>query len=318
MKSDFENRIEAITSPLPGSVAYTVNYKLSVKLKHEGLTLVELYTKSFPHISKSVWLKKIDDGLLTINGKHANAKTVLKAGWMTENKVHNKTEPSVNVSIDLIYEDESIVVLNKPSPLPMHPSGRFNKNTLTEILKLAYPQTNFKIVHRLDANTTGIIVLAKTTEMAKMISLQFHNNTIKKEYLALVEGIVKKDSQLIVEKISATKTKSGGRNLSENGQISETKITVLKRDENSNLTLLKVEPKQGRTNQIRLHLASINHPIVGDKGYKNQTYFENNPLTYPDDTLFLHAYKLKIKLKATDKQFVAKIPKKFYHKIEIN
>jgi len=318
MKSDFEERIKTITSPLQGSIPYTVNYKLSVKLKHEGLTLLELYTQAFPHIEKSIWLKKIEDGLLTLNEEKSSANQKLKAGWMTENKVHNKTEPYVSANIKLLYEDDQILVINKPSPLPMHPSGRFNKNTLTEILKLAYPQINFKIVHRLDANTTGVIVLAKTTQVANFISHQFQNNTIKKLYLALVEGIVKKDSQMIIEKISINKTKSGGRNISENGQISETKITVLKRDESSNLTLLKVEPKQGRTNQIRLHLASINHPIVGDKGYKNKSYFENNPLTYPKDTLFLHAYQLKIEYNSAEKQFIAKIPQKFHDKIEIN
>ena len=317
MNSTFETNIKSVCSPLPGSVPYTVNYKLSVKLKHDGLTLLALYSHAFPHINESIWIQKIEDGLLTVNGKQAKPNTILQAGWMTENKVHNKTEPNVSTDIKLIFEDDDILVINKPSPLPIHPSGRFNKNTLTEILKLAFPQTNFKITHRIDANTTGIVILAKNTHTANAISQQFQNNTIKKEYLAIVEGIVEQDNFSITDKIGTTKTISGGRALSEDGQESETFITVLKRDLKNNLTLLKVEPKQGRTNQIRLHLASINHPIVGDLGYKDQDYFKNNPLTYDTDSLFLHAHQLKINFKSTEKQFIAKIPEKFLKLIVI-
>lgn len=315
--TDFEKKIKRITSPLPGSIPQTVIYKLSVKLRNDGLTIIELYSKAFPLIKIDVWLQKIKLGLLTVNGDTCEPKLILKAGWMTENIVHNKTEPNVSNTIKLIFEDDDLIVLDKPSPLPMHPSGRFNRNSLTEILKLAFPEREFKIVHRLDANTTGVILLAKNTKSANSISQQFQSNSIKKEYIALVEGILLEDSQVITEKIGTDKTSSGGRLLSESGQISETKITVIKRDTSSNQTLLKVEPKNGRTNQIRLHLTSINHPIVGDHGYKDQTYFKNNPLTYPEDSLFLHAHKIILTHNGTEKQFIAKIPLKFSNKISI-
>lgn len=309
--SDFESNIIAATTPLPGSVPHTINYKLSVKLRNEGLTILELYSNSFPQVKQSVWEDKIKTEMLTVNGEKCESNLILKAGWMTENIVHNKVEPYVNNVIKLIYQNEDLIVLDKPSPLPMHPSGRFNRNTLTEILKLTFPSYSFKIVHRLDANTTGVIILAKNTETANTISQQFQKNTIKKEYLAIVEGLVEKDTQSIYQKIGKTKTTSGGRVLTENGQDSETKITVLKRFLDKNKTLLKVNPKNGRTNQIRLHLASINHPIIGDLGYKDSSYFENNPLTYPADTLYLHAHKINITYKNTEKQFVAEIPEKF-------
>ena len=157
----FENRIKEATSPLPGSIPQTINYKLSVKLKNAGLTILELYTQSFPQVSKEIWETKIKTGMLTVNGNRCEANLVLKAGWITENTVHNKTEPNVSNEIKLIYEDDNLLVIDKPSPLPMHPSGRFNRNSLTEILKLAFPKGIFKIIHRLDANTTGVILLAK-------------------------------------------------------------------------------------------------------------------------------------------------------------
>jgi len=307
----FKNTIENATTPLPGSIPKTIRYKLSVKLKNEGLTILELYSNSFPKVDQKVWMDKIENGLLTVNGEKCETNLVLKAGWLTENIAHNKTEPNVSNELKLIYEDDFILALNKPSPLPMHPSGRFNRNTLTNFLKLAFPKKDLKIVHRLDANTTGVIILAKNAEIAKQLGDQFQNNTVKKEYLALVEGIIEKDTLLIKEKISKTKTVSGGREVSEEGLESETKITILERKIENNTTLLKVEPKNGRTNQIRLHLASINHPIVGDLGYKNIDYFKNNPLTYPDDSLFLHAHKIKIFINNTETQFVAEIPQKY-------
>lgn len=312
---DFEKTIKNATTPLPGSIPETVTYKLSVKLKNDGLSLLELYSKSFPHIKTDVWIDKINAGLLTVNGQKCAPHFKLKAGWITENIVHGKTEPNVNNDIQFIYEDNEILVLNKPAPLPMHPSGRFNRNTLTEILKLSFPTEAFKIVHRLDANTTGVIILAKNSNTANSISQQFQENTIKKEYLALVEGIVTHDMQVINKKISTDKTSSGGREISDDGLESETKLTVLARDPELNQTLLKVEPKNGRTNQIRLHLASIDHSIVGDLGYKDEQYFKNNPLTYPNDSLFLHAHKIIIRHNSTEKQFIAKIPKKFSDKI---
>ena len=308
---EFKDKILLTTTPLPGSIPKTIHYKLSVKLKNEGLTILELYSNSFPKVDKQIWIEKIENGLLTVNGEKCETDLVLKAGWLTENTVHNKTEPNVNNALELIFEDDNIMVINKPSPLPMHPSGRFNRNTLTHFLNLAFPNQPLKIVHRLDANTTGAIILAKNANTASQISSQFQSNTVKKEYLALVEGIVEDDIKIVIEKISKTKTVSGGREVSEHGLDSETKITVLERNTLNNTTLLKVEPKNGRTNQIRLHLASINHPIVGDLGYKDVSYFENNPLTYPKDTLFLHAHKIKITHNSTETQFIAEIPEKF-------
>ena len=305
----FEEKIKSITQPLAGSIPSELTYNLSVKLKFEGYTLLDMYAELFPHQSKEKWEEKINDGSLTVNGEKVKPNTILKAGWMTQNTVINKVEPEVNVDIKLIEENDDFLVINKPSPLPIHPAGRFSKNTLTEILKLAFPKNDYKITHRIDANTTGIVILAKNKSTANLITKQFESQTIKKEYLALVEGHVKQHSFNVVEHISKHKTKAGGREIVEEGVKAETMINVVKHYENS--TLLSIQPKSGRTNQIRLHLASIGHPIVGDLGYKNQSYFENHPLTYPTDCLYLHAHKISFNYNNQILKFVADVPEKF-------
>jgi len=305
----FEEKIKSITHPLPGSKPSELTYSLSVKLKFDSYTLLDMYAELFPHQSKDKWEQKINDGTLTVNGLKVKPSTILKAGWITQNTVFNKVEPEVNVDIKLIYENNDFIVINKPSPLPIHPAGRFYKNTLTEILKLAFPKNNYKITHRIDANTTGLIVLAKNKSSANLITQQFESQTIQKEYLALVEGHVKQNSFNVIEQISKHKTKAGGREIVNEGVKAETIINVVKRYENT--TLLSIQPKSGRTNQIRLHLASIGHPIVGDLGYKNQSYFENHPLTYPTDCLYLHAHKISFEYNNKILEFVADVPNKF-------
>jgi len=305
----FEDKIKSVTTPLPGAKPSELIYQLSVKLKFDGYTLLNMYAELFPHQSKDKWEQKIIEGSLTVNDEKVLPSKILQAGWITQNKVINKIEPNINSNIKLIFENNDFIVIDKPAPLPIHPAGRFYKNTLTEILKLAYPNTIFKIVHRIDANTTGVVVLAKNKQAAKHIIKQFECQTIKKEYKAIVEGLVAEKSFVVENQISKHKTKAGGREIVDDGIKAETLINVV--DYYDNSTLLSIEPKSGRTNQIRLHLASIGHPIIGDLGYKDATYFENNPLTYVEDCLFLHAHKLQFNYNNKQVEFVAELPDKF-------
>ena len=203
-------------------------------------------------------------------------------------------EPSVSTDIKLIYSSKAFWVINKPSPLPVHSAGRFNKNTLLSFLMIAFPELNFHLIHRLDANTTGLILIALNKKTASDLINSFKEQTVKKEYIALVEGIPEKDSFTLSDTISKSKAISGSRKLSD-GFSAETHIEVISIDKKRNQSLLKVIPTTGRTNQIRLHLANNGFPIVGDHGYKDPSYFESHPLTYDEDCLFLHVYKLVIK-----------------------
>jgi RluA family pseudouridine synthase len=307
----FKKAIQKATSPLPGSIPKPIVYRLSVKQKFNGLTIIEFYSQAIPSIAKEQWIEKVETGNMKVNDQTVSLAYKVKTGDKTQHSTKPIAEPHVNSAIQLIYEDEEILVLNKPAPLPMHPCGRFSKNSLVEILQSAFPTSAYKIIHRIDSNTTGLVVLAKSKGTAQFIAEQFEQQTVQKNYLALVEGVMQKDKFTSTQTIGKEKTKSGGRKTNDTGDKAVTEFEVL--EKRTEKALLKVIPHSGRTNQIRLHLADIGHPIIGDHGYKDPAYFEKNPLTYEEDCLCLHAWKLTFIHPRTKKEisFEAPIPEKF-------
>jgi 23S rRNA pseudouridine1911/1915/1917 synthase len=314
-KEHFKHAISKVCNPLPGSTPAPTPYKLAVKQKYNGFNILDFFAITVPMVPKEKWIEKIENNNLFIDNKPAKISSKVYGGNITTHFSEPKTEPSVNINIEFIFCDENILVLNKPAPLPMHPSGRFNKNSLTEILKLAFPSENFKIIHRLDANTTGIIILGRTNEAVTAIGKQLQEKTAKKQYIALIEGIPTQKYFSSNTQISLEKTPAGGREISTVGIDAYTEFEVIKTYHKSNRTLLSITPHSGRTNQIRLHLADLNLPILGDFGYKDPNYFKNNPLTYPDDCLYLHAKAISFKYNKKEVTFSADLPDKFLNQI---
>ena len=275
------------------------------------MSFLDFYTQAMPSISSEIWKEKIISGNLTLEGKSVKTNHLVLAGQMTKHTNQPIIEPSINTNIELLEWNNDFIIINKPAPLPIHPSGRFEHNTLSEILKNAFPKEDFKLTHRIDANTTGIVVIARNKEAANSIITQFKKQTIQKEYLALVEGIVQTEIFTLNKNIGNEITAGGGRKINKTGEAASTTFKILKKYPKEKQTLLSVIPHSGRTNQIRIHLANIGFPIVGDIGYKDKTYFENNPLTYNEDCLFLHAWKISFSHKNTTQSFIADIPDKF-------
>ncbi len=310
-KEIFKHKIQKVCSPLPGSKPESVTYTLTVKKKYEDLSIIDFYCKNVPRSNAAIWQQKISSRTLKVNGKVVSEEYVVKAGDLTSHTSEPKVEPPINPNIELIHACDDFWVINKPSPLPMHASGRFVRNTLINILELAFPEEEFKMVHRIDANTTGLVVIAKNREAANYLRIQFENKTVSKVYIVLVEGIVESDTIKTDTSIGKEVLEAGARKVTKEGRKANSEIEVMERRVNE--TLIKVMPQTGRTNQIRLHLADISHPIVGDLGYKDANYFKNNPFTYPDDSLFLHAYQIQFTHPNTDNKvmFQAPIPPKF-------
>lgn len=202
------------------------------------------------------------------------------------------------MEIPIIYEDDDLIVLNKPAGLLVHPVTD-EKNTLIDY----FP--NAKLVHRLDQDTSGVMVVAKNEKACEFLKSQFLNRTIKKKYLALVYGILKDKRGIIVKSISKSRKRGGSQTVAPVGKNREaiTRYEVIQ--EFPDYSLLEVSPETGRTHQIRIHLASIGHPIAGDDKYK----FKRQQKIEGLDRQFLHAKYLKFSLPNGEiKEFYSELP----------
>ena len=216
------------------------------------------------------------------------------------------------MDIKTIYEDDDVVAVDKPAGLLVHPvpasanasAGKQNeKNTLLDFLKTKYPDV--KLVHRLDQDTSGIMLAAKNEKAYEFLKEQFENRTIKKKYFALVHGILKDKKGIIAKSISKSRKRGGSQTVAPIGKNREavTRYKVIK--EFPNYSLLEVFPETGRTHQIRVHLASIGHPIAGDEKYK----FKRQEKIKRLNRQFLHAKYLKFFLpNGTIKEIYSELP----------
>ena len=142
-------------------------------------------------------MDRILNGRITVNGVRVAPDSLLKEHDYIVTRMGVREEPPADRTLDVVYEDGAIRVFNKGAPLAVHPSGRYFKNSLTEILKEAYPNETPRPVQRLDALTTGLIVFAKTKEAAAHLMGEFEQNRVDKEYLALVKGVPSKKSFVV-------------------------------------------------------------------------------------------------------------------------
>ena len=219
----------------------------------------------------------------------------------TNNK-NKKTLP-----FDILFEDEHIIVVNKPSGLLTIATNKEKEKTLYHIVReyLVNKNKNNKIfvVHRLDKDTSGIVILAKDEKTKNKLQENWNNYVSLREYVAVVEGILEKKNDRIVEYLKETKTNLVYSTKNKDGKEAITNYKVIK--ESKNYSMLEIKLETGRKNQIRVALANLNHPIVGDKKYGNKKSNENR--------LFLHANRLKIYYPEIKKEilFETNTPKEF-------
>jgi UPF0176 protein len=289
--------LRAATEVLPGSIPHDNIRPINVPLRMDGRSLMECVTEMHPHLGEDHWAQEFAMGRI-LRGKVAvGGERVVRVGQRFGHLFPDTVEPAVNTDIRIVWEDESIVVVNKPAPLPMHPSGRFHFNTLGSILERVYsPQTSLRPVHRLDANTTGLVVFAKTKGIATAMVQRFEHGTVTKTYLAQCHGWPEDDLFCCDEAISRDRTTAGARTLDPQGDPAITDFRVIQRGKSPHLgrwSLLEVRPRTGRTNQIRVHLWGRGLPILGDPLYlPDGKLGATQTLALESEPLRLHAWKL--------------------------
>jgi len=287
--------ITATTSPLPGSLPYENRRPIRVSETQHGQSVIQILENLKNVRCREEWLKVCQTGRVRIQGASANAERRLAAGECLELITPGMIEPSVNANITILYEDNALVAVNKPAPLPMHAAGRFNRNTLHYILLLAFHPWKLRSAHRLDANTSGALLFSKTRRHAAQVQLQFENGQVLKRYHARVQGQPPSDTFQSDAPISRSPAAAGGRLIDPHGLPALTEFRVLKRF-SDNTTLLEATPRTGRTNQIRVHLWNLGTPICGDPLYlPGKMLGERQTLLPSDPPMCLHSSLLQLR-----------------------
>jgi len=255
------------------------------------------------HLGREYWQNECEVGQVIYKGKPLNCDQEIRSGWRIEHLVPQTTEPDVNNQVKFLYEDDVLIAVNKPAPLPMHPCGRFNRNTLSYFMGRVFSGEQIRILHRLDANTTGVVVMARKKSAAQFVSPQFFNGEVEKTYLARVSGHPNSDEFECSASISSEVSVAGSRIVAPNGLQSLTQFVVLDRFDDGT-SVIECHPKTGRTNQIRIHLAHLGFPICGDPVYRSTSdAIEKQTLSIADPPMCLHAWKLGLTHPNTKEMF---------------
>ncbi len=286
--------IQEVTTPLPGSVPYDHQQPLNVPETCDGLTLLETLTAILPHVPRTELLMRFENQrILNQDGEPVPPQQIVRAGERYLRLLPGMVEPDVNADIRIIHEDEAVIVLVKPAPLPMHAGGRFNRNTLQYILQEAYLPQKPRACHRLDANTTGLVIVARTRHFAGLVQKQFAQGEVEKVYLARVQGHPPTNTFFSDAPISDVPGALGSREVDEDhGREARTEFQVLRRDADGT-ALVEARPITGRTNQIRIHLWQLGLPIVGDPVYlPGGAVGDTQTLDVTSAPLCLHAWQV--------------------------
>ncbi len=290
-----ESAIRQVTTPLPGSIPYDNDRPLKISAKHDGLPLLDVLGAMFPHLPPDYWQDRFDRQLMLNADRQAVAAVHrVRCGEVYLHRTPANIEPAVNSAIRLLHEDVALVVVDKSAPMPLHPSGRFNRNSLQWILNQVYAPQKLRPVHRLDANTTGVVVLARTRHFASQLQSQFADGEVEKHYLTRVQGRPSSVSFACDAPIGVDTTELGGRIVADDGQPARTEFRLL-HEFGDGTSLLAARPITGRTNQIRVHLQHLGLPICGEQAYlPNHQFGETQTHHIADPPLCLHAQRITL------------------------
>lgn len=266
---------------------------LYYKVESENLSVNQILKKDL-QISSKLFCKLIKNKLVSMNGKICDTRSIVHIGDIISIDFNyeedNSNIVSKQMNLDILYEDDCFIVLNKPSGIAVHPSILHFDDTISNGLKFYFDSIHLhkkiRPVNRLDLNTSGLIVFAKNEYIQESLIKQMMNHTFKKEYLAVITGILNEKKGTIHKPISRKDGSIIERCISPNGKESITHFEVLK--EFKDYSLIKCILETGRTHQIRVHFASIGHPLLGDDLYGKKSDLVNGQALVCYKLSFIH------------------------------
>ena len=291
------------------------NEILRFTVDRPGQRLDQFLSVNLKGYSRSRVSNLIHSGRVLVEQRDGKSSTKLKSGEVVtvlpSVRQESRLQPQ-SIDLNIIHEDSDMLVINKQAGIPVHPGPGHQDGTVANALIEIYPNVKNVgsvdrpgIVHRLDMDTSGLMVVAKTQEAHLNIARQFENRTVEKTYLALVTGNLEREEAVIEAAIGRSPADRQRMSVLENGREAITRYKVIRRYEN--FDLLEIRLLTGRTHQIRVHMASLGHPVAGDKIYGR----EIDHL----DRQFLHSAILQFSHPATGKtvQYEASLPGDIAH-----
>ena len=284
-------------------------YTTIISSRYHGQTLLSHLASLYPHSTPQAWQQKLNDGEVTLNGVTATGSESVALGQVLVWNRPPWIEPDSPQHFDVLFEDSHLLAVDKPCGLPTLPGGGFMENTLLRLVQKKTPNAN--PVHRLGRATTGIVLFAKTPQAASHLFANWNTPKVQKIYRALAQNVARQDAWEILTPIGLVPHPLIGSvwAANPNGKPSKSLAKVISRSINTTTspttgtTTFEVSLYSGRPHQIRIHLASIGHPLVGDPlyGFTGQP-LENLPGLPGDGGYFLHAQYLKFHHPITGEQ----------------
>ena len=283
-----------------------------VKNADKYLTVRQVINEYF-HISSRLCLKLKKSKKILLNGLPTYIDKEISDGdeirVLIDFEEDNSNIPSTKMDLNILYEDDYLLIINKPAGIPVHPSILHYEDSLSSGVKYYFDKINLhkkiRPVNRLDNNTTGIVIFAKNEYIHDLLSRQMQNKEFKKEYIAICEGHLENKSGTINVPIARKENSIIERCINPDGDIAITHYKVIKEFIKNDIKMseLLINLETGRTHQIRVHLSYIGHPIVGDTLYGKESLLISRQA--------LHAYKVYFKHPITNEnmEITAEIPK---------
>ena len=285
--------------------------KYIVTFQENGERLDKAVSLLNSDLSRSFITKLINEGKILVNGKVEKPSFKVKENdeIFVEEIVDVKSDiKEENIPLDVVYEDDDILVINKPQGMVVHPANGHYSGTLVNALMYQADSLSSingvirpGIVHRIDKDTSGLLCVAKNDNAHHFLAEQLKDHTMAREYIALVRGVIKENSGTIEMPIDRDKKDRQKMAVTKEGKPAVTHFVVLERFKNH--TLVKCQLVSGRTHQIRVHMSAIGYPVEGDPLYSGKNYdklYQNGQL--------LVAFKLKLIHPQTKKEMVFEIP----------
>lgn len=266
-------------------------YRQQVGPEGAGLTVLEFLTATRLHSTSEEWAQRLERGEVEIEGRRATANCILHPGQIISWHRPPWDETVVPTNYRIIYEDESIVAVDKPSGLPTLPAGGFLNHTLLALMREVYPEAS--PLHRLGRHTSGLVLFARTRTAASELARAWRDHAVKKSYRALALGETRTEMYVIDVPIGPVPHPLLGtvHAAIEGGKPSHSVAVVL--EGGRDRTLFNVEITTGRPHQIRIHLAYAGHPLIGDPLYETGGGLKRHPGLPGDGGYLLHAERLQ-------------------------